>query len=87
MPSGYLFTWLNSDYGFRLIRSTHSGTKLCRPIPTLFLQIPVPVLSKDKMDEIDLMIRTAFTKRHQANNLEKEAIQMVENEIDKWNKN
>ena len=41
----------------------------------------------DKMDEIDLMVRTAFTKRHQANNLEKEAIQMVENEIDKWNKN
>lgn len=87
MPSGYLFTWLNSDYGFRLIRSTHSGTKLCRPIPTLFLQIPVPVLSKEKMNEIDLMVRMAFTKRHQANNLEKEAIQMVENEIDKWNKN
>ena len=87
MPSGFLFTWLNSDYGFRLIRSTHSGTKLCRPIPTLFLQIPVPVLSKEKMDEIDLMVRTAFTKRHQANNLEKEAIQMVENEIDKWNNN
>lgn len=87
MPSGYLFTWLNSDYGFRLIRSTHSGTKLCRPIPALFLQIPVPVLDKDKMDEIDLMVRTAFTKRHKANNLEKEAIQMVENEIDKWNNN
>ena len=87
MPSGYLFTWLNSDYGFRLIRSTHSGTKLCRPIPSLFLQIPVPVIDKDKMNEIDLMVRTAFTKRYQANTLEKEAIQMVENEIDKWNNN
>lgn len=87
MPSGYLFSWLNSDYGFRLIRSTHSGTKLCRPIPSLFLQIPVPVIDRDKMNEIDQMVRTAFTKRHQANNLEKEAIQMVENEIDKWNKN
>lgn len=87
MPAGYLFSWLNSDYGFRLIRSTHSGTKLCRPIPSLFLQIPVPVIDKDKMDEIDLMIRTAFTKRHQANTLEKEAIQMIENEIDKWNNN
>lgn len=87
MPSGYLFTWLNSDYGFRLIRSTHSGTKLCRPIPSLFLQIPVPVLDKDKMDEIDQMVRTAFTKRHQANVLETEAIKMVEDEIDKWNNN
>ena len=87
MPSGYLFSWLNSDYGFRLIRSTHSGTKLCRPIPSLFLQIPVPVIEKEKMEEIDLMVRTAFTKRHQANKLEKEAIQMVEDEIDKWNIN
>ena len=39
------------------------------------------------MDEIDLMVRTAFTKRHQANTLEKEAIQMVEKEIEKWNNN
>ncbi len=87
MPSGYLFSWLNSDYGFRLIRSTHSGTKLCRPIPSLFLQIPVPVIDKDRMNEIDQMVRTAFTKRHKANKLEKEAIQMIEDEIDKWNIN
>lgn len=87
MPSGYLYSWLNSDYGFRLIRSTHSGTKLCRPIPSLFLQIPVPVIDSAKMEEIDQMVRLAFTKRHQANNLEKEAIKMVEAEIDKWNNN
>lgn len=87
VPPGYLYAWLNSDYGFRLIRSTHSGTKLCRPIPSLFLQIPVPLIDRNKMDEIDQTVRTAFTKRHQANNLEKEAIRMVETEIDKWNKN
>lgn len=87
VPSGYLYTWLNSDYGFRLIRATHSGTKLCRPIPRLFLEIPVPIIDRDKMDEIDLMVRTAFTKRHEAYNLEKEAIRLVEAEIDKWNKN
>ena len=39
------------------------------------------------MEDIDVMVRTAFTKRHQANNLEKEAIRMVEAEIDKWNNN
>lgn len=87
VPVGYLFSWLNSDYGFRLIRNTQAGTKICHPIQKMFQNIPVPIIDKDKMDEIDLMIRTAFTKRHQANNLEKEAIQMVENEIDKWNKN
>lgn len=87
VPVGYLFSWLNSDYGFRLIRNTQAGTKICHPIQKMFQNIPVPIIDKEKMDEIDLMVRTAFTKRHQANNLEKEAIQMVEKEIDKWNKN
>lgn len=87
VPAGYLYSWLNSDYGFRLIRNTQAGTKICHPIQKMFQNIPVPIIDKDKMDEIDLMVRTAFTKRHQANNLEKEAIQMVENEIDKWNNN
>lgn len=28
VPSGYLFAWLSSDYGFRLLRNTQTGTKL-----------------------------------------------------------
>lgn len=87
VPVGYLFAWLNSDYGFRLIRNTQAGTKICHPIQKMFQNIPVPVIDKRIMEEIDLMVRTAFTKRHQANNLEKEAIKMVEAEIDKWNNN
>ena len=87
VPTGYLFSWLNSDYGFRLIRNTQAGTKLCHPIQKMFQNIPVPIVDKTIMEEIDVMVRTAFTKRHQANRLEKEAIQMVEDEIDKWNKN
>ncbi len=31
MPCGYLYTWLASEYGFRLIRNTQTGTKLCGP--------------------------------------------------------
>ena len=87
VPVGYLFAWLNSDYGFRLIRNTQAGTKICHPIQRMFQNIPVPIIDKEKMGDIDTMVRTAFTKRHQANNLEKEAISMVETEIDKWNKN
>lgn len=87
VPVGYLFSWLNSDYGFRLIRNTQAGTKICHPIQKMFQEIPVPIISDEKMKEIDQMVRMAFTKRHQANNLEKEAIRMVETEIDKWNKN
>lgn len=86
VPSGYLFAWLNTDYGFRFIRNTQSGTKLCRPIPQLLLNIPVPIISKNEMIQIDSMIKTAHSKRHEANKKEIEAISMVEAEIEKWNK-
>ena len=84
VPSGYLFAWLNSDYGFRFIRNTQAGTKLCRPIPKLLLEIPVPIIAKDKMEEIDRMVREAHTMRYQANKKELKAIAMVEVEIEKW---
>ena len=85
MPSGYLFAWLNSDYGFRLLRNLQAGTKLCRPIPKLVLEIPVPIIDKESMLEIDRLVREAHTKRHLANQKELKAISMVEQEIEKWN--
>lgn len=84
IPSGYLFAWLNSDYGFRLIRSTQSGTKLCRPIPRLLLKLPVPIIDKNIMLEIHNMVIKAHTLRYQANQKELQAIQLVENEIEQW---
>lgn len=47
IPSGYLYTWLSSDYGFRFIRNLQTGTKLCRPIPRLLLEIPVPIIESN----------------------------------------
>lgn len=85
MLAGYLFCWLNSDYGFRLIRNTQAGTKLCHPINKLFLDIPIPIIGKDEMQEIDRLVREAHTKRHLANQRELKAISMVEQEIEKWN--
>ena len=88
VPEGYLYCWLNSDYGFRFIRNTQAGTKICHPIPKLFLSIPVPIISTSKMAEIDTMVKKAHTMRYQANCLEKEAIAKIENEIEAWgNKN
>ena len=86
VPPGYLFTWLNSDYGFRFIRNCQAGTKLCHPIPTMFLDIPVPIISPDIMNEIDQLVKEAHTKRYEANENERKAIRMVEVEIEKWNK-
>lgn len=86
VPSGYLYAWLASDYGFRFLRNLQTGTKLCRPIPRLVLEIPVPIVENSIMEEIDKMVKDAFTKRYQANCNERKAISMVEQEIEKWNK-
>lgn len=86
MPSGYLYTWLNSEYGFRLIRHTQAGTKLCRPIQKMLLKQPVPIIDNESMLEIDSLVKIAHTKRHKANICELKAIKMIEEEIEKWNK-
>lgn len=86
IPSGYLYTWLSSQYGFRLIRNTQAGTKLCRPIPKLLEQIPVPILSSDEMTDIDKIAKAAQNNLAKAAFNELEAISIVEAEIDKWNK-
>lgn len=86
VPSGYLYSWLSSDYGFRFIRKTQSGTKLCRPIQELLKDIPVPILSSDQMTEIDTLVKKAQTMLFQALNKENEAIDLVEKEIESWQK-
>jgi len=86
VPSGYLYTWLNSDYGFRFIRNCQAGTKLCHPIPKMFLEIPVPIISEESMNKIDTKVKNAHTKRYEANNCERKANHMVEQEIEKWDK-
>lgn len=86
ITSGYLYTWLNSDYGFRFIRNTQAGTKLCHPINKMFLNIPIPVLGNDDIKAIDSIVKTAHSKRHESNLKELEAIQLIEQEIEKWNK-
>ena len=84
VPPGYLYAWLSSDYGFRMLRATQSGTKLCRPIPRLLSQIPVPILEKDIMKEIDSTVKEAHAKRFEALQLENAAITHIERAIESW---
>lgn len=84
IPSGYLFAWLNSDYGFRLIRSTQTGTKLCRPIQNLLAKIPVPLMDREQMNYIDKNVREAHTDFYKAIVKENQAIALIEKEIDLW---
>jgi len=84
VPSGYLYAWLSSDYGFRFIRKTHTGTKLCRPIQKLLRKIPVPILEQESMLQIDEQVKKAHSMLSDALNLETQAIDLVEKEIESW---
>lgn len=85
IPPGYLYAWLSSDYGFRLIRSSQYGTKQCYPNPSILYKYPVPIIEKEKMNEIDTLVKESSHLNYMANQKELKAIRMVEEEIEKWN--
>ncbi len=87
IPSGYLYCWLSSDWGFRQLRSSHFGGKLCYPNPAIMNDYKIPILDNNTMLEIDQMVREAHTMYHKANNKERLAISMVETEIESWDEN
>lgn len=70
---GYLFTFLSSEYGFQLMRSTECGTKLLGFILPLVERIPVPLADKAVQDEIGGMIFQAYDCRADALQLEDQA--------------
>jgi type I restriction enzyme S subunit len=77
---GYLYAWLSSQYGFRMIRGTEAGTKLCRPIKALLKKIPVPDIPKKNRDSIGVKIERAYQLKHQAREEENIGIKKV----DEW---
>lgn len=84
--SGYLYAWLSSDFVYRLLRSYSSGAILFRPIPYFVEQIPVPILSPNFMNKLNTMVHKAFEYQLEAIDLEKKAINMIEKEIESWQK-
>ena len=80
MDSGYLFAFLSSEYGFRFLRSTITGTKLCRFIEPLVMELPIPLPNtKSDMTRIGDMIRQAYDYRSKAIDLEDEAQALLVN--------
>ena len=86
IPTGYLYAWMSSDYGFRLIRSSQYGTKQCYPNPAFLYKYLVPILDKEDMEKIDEMVKEAHHKQHIANNNIRLSIQIIEQDVEKWNK-
>jgi hypothetical protein len=87
ISGAFLFAFLRSETVFRYLRSIIVGSKQQDFHRLLLAQLPVPIPSETTRSDIENLIRTAFKKRHEASQLEKVAVEMVETAIEgsaKW---
>jgi type I restriction enzyme S subunit len=69
---GYLFAFLSSEFGFRLIRTTIRGTKLALIVPSEIAALPVPLVNRSQQVRVGALIRDAYEERAEANQIEDE---------------
>ncbi|MCM8568887.1 restriction endonuclease subunit S [Gramella jeungdoensis] len=83
---GYLFTVLSSDLWFRMLRNSVHGTNLLGYIYPMLHGYPIPRIGKHEEEIIGAKVRQAYTNFTRALSLESKSINMMENEIESWQK-
>jgi type I restriction enzyme S subunit len=86
IDAAYLFTALSSKAGFRILRAMVYGTNLLYPNWELIKDVTIPVKSNEIKDQIGQIVLKAFDKRGLADQKENQAIDLVEKEIESWQK-
>lgn len=86
IPPGYLFTVLKSKLFFRVFRSLVYGTNLLYFILPILEEFPIPRLDKEVEENINKNVDLAYTNLSNAILKENQAIDLVEKEIESWQK-
>lgn len=81
ISGAFLFAFLRSETVFRCFRSMSIGSKQQDLHHELLANFPVPLPSEEVRGEIEKLVRDAYTKRHKASTLEREAVRLVEEAI------
>lgn len=84
IPAGYLFAFINSDFGKKIIQRYTYGSVIPQIEPSHIGLIPVPLLSDSLIESIDKITIDSITKNEIAKKKELEAISLVEKEIESW---
>ena len=80
--AGYIFCWLNSDYGFELIKKFTYGSVVNEIDANHVSQIKIPLLKNSEIQaRINTLVLEANKKRYEAYVLEQKAIKMVNEKI------
>ena len=86
LRAGYVYAFLASSLGEKLIQKFIFGSVIQHVEPPHLKQIPIPVIDEEAMESIHNKVMTYSTKISLAVKKEKQAISMIEQEIEKWNK-
>lgn len=82
ISGAFLFAFMRSETVFRCLRSMSIGSKQQDIDRVLLSQLPVPMPEKAVYDEVEELVRSAFSNRHTANALESKAVVLVEQAIE-----
>lgn len=84
IPAGYLFAFINSNFGKKIIQRYTYGSVIPQIEPSHIGLIPVPLLDNTLIEHIDMMTIDSITKNEIAKKKELQAISLVEKEIESW---
>lgn len=84
IPAGYLFAFINSNFGKKIIQRYTYGSVIPQIEPSHIGLIPVPLLDDTLIGHIDMMTIDSITKNEVAKKKELRAISLVEKEIESW---
>lgn len=83
---GYLYAFLSSNTGHMLINLYTSGSVIPQIEAHHLERVPVPMMEKELMVYINSLVETYISNLENSKDKEKQAIHMVEQEIESWNK-
>ena len=84
IPTGYLFAFLNSEIGLKVIQSFMYGSVIQQIEPHHLELVPIPLISEDLMNSAHDNVMRYKDNMNSAINMELEAIDLIEKEIDQW---
>lgn len=84
IKTGYLFAFLSSEIGIKIIQSFTYGSVIPQIEPHHLELVPIPLLSEALMEDIHLDVMRYKNNINEAILKEKQAISLVEKEIESW---
>lgn len=86
IPTGYLFAFLSSNLGLKAIQSFTYGSVIPQIEPHHLELLPIPIFKDELMSEVHSTVMDYKSKISESIQKELKAIELVENEIESWQK-